>query len=134
MDQDLLDNIEAILDFEFVGVFSERGYLNMVVHSHWGQASPLFARCGANLSDVGCLTQVKAGSASVYNPFRHQDLEREIRANEKIASSVAYILPEELRNRTKPLSPEDREKVRAVLLPYAEMQMKVRAEYAELHD
>lgn len=55
-----------------------------------------------------------------------QELTDKIRT---IASSEDYILPEHLRSVKGPLTDEQKEEVRKVLMPYAEMQMEIRKAY-----
>lgn len=132
IDQDLLDDIEAILDFKDNEGEPVSYSLEDVVWNHWQTYTSLFAPCGRDDgTDCGCLTQVKSGILNVSGFGEGEEynlLQRRIKNSTTIASDASEILPKKYRNR-KTLTKKMRSAVRKILMNYARWQMKVRKVY-----
>ena len=118
-----------------------------ILHRHWNYPTlyaGLFVRCQPQGSDVdfdkcGCLTQLRWGKKPYLGAHIMLDnltplieLTDELRGDERIATCVDDILPEELKQVLYPLTDADREAVKKILYPYAEWQTRLRLQFKDV--
>lgn len=150
-----LEEIEEICDGEHTDAI--RTTVGLVTQFHWGNPQAmrgLFAYCtqlhcneAQQAYNCGCLTQVHHGAQYVVDGTRPgemvfklreyavlEELSAAIRDDPRLADSDTQILPEDLFDRVYPLTREDKARVRAALLPYAEWQTRLREHFKDLPD
>ena len=150
--QRYLNEIEEILDFRFNSYYEDRELSRLceIVEAHWSYPEKhggLFSYCKpiGTKFPTQCLTQIKFdhGGLDFFRCVKHgigikgwngkilPELTEELVADSRIASDNNDILPEHLKNLCYPLTEEQKEEVRKVLLPYAEWQTRLRLHYQD---